>query len=84
MTKYFQSLQPLVSRLDEALTIAPNQKLPPLAPMPPELQPIPCKPLFFDLAKNFVEFPDLDHRVKEKEKDQQGGRGLLGWFWGKK
>eukprot|EP00053_Salpingoeca_punica_P019672 m.200713 g.200713 ORF g.200713 m.200713 type:complete len:616 (-) comp17697_c0_seq3:6002-7849(-) len=57
--------KPLSERLntysaDPALT-APDAKL---VVMPPEFQTIPCKPLFFDLANNYLEFPDLTPRFE--------------------
>ena len=80
------SPQPLSARLDEVLHVSADIKLPPLAPLPPEMQPIPSKPLFFDLAKNFIELPDLEHRFKEDKTKEGGGiTGFVrGWLWGGK
>lgn len=62
---------------------------PNLFPFPPSFEPIPCKPLFFDLAREHLEFPDL-----EKKCIGSGGAGgstgasggwISGWLgWGKK
>lgn len=51
---------------------------------------IPCKPVFFDIASNYIEFPDLDERAgigkrKQKGEEAAGGivgvaQGLFGWF----
>ena len=50
---------------------------------PPDFQPVPCKPLFFDLALSLVQFPSLDDRVEQKV--QSGITGLVkGWLWGGK
>ena len=58
-----------------------NQKLV-LASLPPDYQALPCKPLFFDLALNHVEFPSLAHQA---EKKPGGITGLVkGWIWGSK
>lgn len=47
-----------------------------------EMEPIPCKPLFFDLALNFVEFPALDDKIESPNKKQGGGSGLSGFVKG--
>ncbi|XP_078257261.1 signal recognition particle subunit SRP68 [Rhinoraja longicauda] len=44
---------------------------------PPEFQPIPCKPLFFDLALNHAAFPPLEEKVEQK-----GRGGLTGYIKG--
>lgn len=53
-----------------------------------EMDPIPCKPLFFDLALNFVEFPSLEDKIESPNKKQGAGfsgfvKGFLG-FGGEK
>lgn len=50
----------------------------------PDIEPIPCKPLFFDLALNFVELPSLDDKIDSPKKQQEQGisgfvKGFLGW-----
>ncbi|XP_068177425.1 signal recognition particle subunit SRP68 [Antennarius striatus] len=69
---------PLCNRLD-SFRLDPTLvgKQPNLVPFPPEFQPIPCKPLFFDLALNHVTFPSLDDRVEQK-----GKGGLTGYIKG--
>ena len=58
-------------------------KKPNLVNFPPNFEPVPCKPLFFDLALNHVEMPDLEERV-EKKKEPGGITGFVkGWLWGK-
>ncbi|CAH1249687.1 SRP68 [Branchiostoma lanceolatum] len=49
---------------------------------PPNFQPIPCKPLFFDLALNHVEFPSLQDRLAEQKKGGGIANMVKGWFWG--
>lgn len=49
-----------------------------------EMDAIPCKPLFFDLALNFLEFPSLDDKVESPNKKQGAGfsgfvKGFLGF-----
>lgn len=79
----------VVDRLDEFhdnaqyLTKNPN-----VVPLPPPLEPIPAKPLFYDLALNFVDFPNLDHKLEDAQQ-KSGAAGISGlvkglWGWGKK
>lgn len=82
----YKEKKPLVDRLDEykedtqVLTKNPN-----IYKMPPSMEAIPCKPLFFDLACNFVEFPNLDDKTGAAENKKQGAgltglvKGFLGW-----
>lgn len=55
------------------------------------LKPIHCKPTFFDIAYNFVDFPKLvlgekseeeeeEEESEEEEEEGGGGGGLLSWF----
>ncbi|KAM3623730.1 uncharacterized protein V6R79_015014 [Siganus canaliculatus] len=69
---------PLCNRL-ENFRIDPSLvgKHPNLVSFPPDFQPIPCKPLFFDLALNHVAFPPLDDKVEQK-----GKGGLTGYIKG--
>ncbi|CAB3223955.1 unnamed protein product [Arctia plantaginis] len=82
----YKDKKPLVDRLDEyredtqVLTKNPN-----IYKMPPSMDAIPCKPLFFDLACNFVEFPNLDDKTGAADSKKQGAgltglvKGFLGW-----
>uniref|UniRef100_A0A8C8IC62 Signal recognition particle subunit SRP68 n=1 Tax=Oncorhynchus tshawytscha TaxID=74940 RepID=A0A8C8IC62_ONCTS len=72
------SIQPLCERLDN-FHLDPTLvgKQPNLVQFPPDFQPIPCKPLFFDLALNHVAFPPLDDKVEQK-----GKGGLTGYIKG--
>jgi len=79
--------KPLEDRLDFYLEDASlTSKRPNLTKFPPDFEPIACKPLFFDVALNFVEFPSLQDRLDSGK--QAGGitgfvKGLL-WGGGKK
>ncbi|CAM6001803.1 unnamed protein product [Sphagnum balticum] len=42
----------------------------PLVRLPPQYEPIPMKPLFFDLAHNHVKFPSLDDKI-DQPKDEK-------------
>ncbi|XP_059903008.1 signal recognition particle subunit SRP68 [Gadus macrocephalus] len=69
---------PLCDRLETfQLDPALVGKQPNLVHFPPGFQPIPCKPLFFDLALNHVAFPPLDDKVEQK-----GKGGLTGYIKG--
>lgn len=71
-------MQPLCNRLETfRLDPALVGKQPNLVQFPPDFQPIPCKPLFFDLALNHVAFPPLDDKVEQK-----GKGGLTGYIKG--
>jgi len=73
---------PLVDRLDEYYEDVDMLKgKPNLVNFPPDFSPIPCKPLFFDIALNHVEFPSLDHKL-ESGGAAGGAGGLSGWLWG--
>ena len=81
--KCFSCSKVLAERLDVYQEYQNVQKKVNLIRFPPEPQPLPCKPLFFDLALNHIDLPNLDHRL---EKKAEGGiSGLVkGWFWGSK
>ena len=76
------NLQLLSERLDSyyedpALTA----KKPQLVSFPPSFEPVPCKPLFFDLALSLVEFPSLDSRTQQA-KQGRGISNMVSWLWG--
>uniref|UniRef100_A0A8B9KRB5 Signal recognition particle subunit SRP68 n=1 Tax=Astyanax mexicanus TaxID=7994 RepID=A0A8B9KRB5_ASTMX len=75
---YSLAFVPLSDRLDTfRLDTSLVGKQPNLVQFPPDFQPIPCKPLFFDLALNHVAFPPLDDKVEQK-----GKGGLTGYIKG--
>ncbi|CAG0878865.1 unnamed protein product [Darwinula stevensoni] len=82
--------KPLIDRMDyyyedsKLLTKNPN-----LVKFPPDFQPIPCKPLFFDLALNHIQFPSLEDKLEAPKEGSKTGisgfvRGLWGWGGSKK
>lgn len=87
-------VQPLSERMDEYVEdqCLLNHTNPRVLPMPPPLSPVPCKPLFFDLALNHIEFPSLEDNLPEPEApspaqqkaaEQPGGlSGLVKGLWG--
>lgn len=87
--KVFKSKKPLIERLDE-FREEPQllSKNPNLVSLPPAMEPVPAKPLFFDLANNLVEFPDLTEKLEGPSKAKEGA-GITGfvkglWGWGSK
>ena len=73
--------RPMIERLDEYP--AGGVDLKNLVTYPPKLQPIPVKPLFFDFASNYIEYPRLGKKgaVEEDAKAQDGSAGKKrGWF----
>ena len=58
-----------------------------LVDLPPSFEIAPIKPVFFDVAENYIEPPALGHRYEAKAGGNAGGGlgGLLsGWFGGGK
>lgn len=84
-SKSQKSTKPLYERLsqykeDQSL----HTKTPNVFKMTPEMQAIPCKPLFFDLALNYVELPSLDDKLQSPGKKGPASisgfvKGFLGW-----
>ncbi|XP_026464622.1 signal recognition particle subunit SRP68-like [Ctenocephalides felis] len=82
--KSAKSKVPLFDRLSEykedsqLLTTKPN-----VYALPPKMEAMPCKPLFFDLALNLIEFPDLNDKIGESRKqgDNQGITGFVKGLW---
>ncbi|XP_042880131.1 signal recognition particle subunit SRP68-like [Penaeus japonicus] len=81
----------LINRLDEYVEdpgLFSNH--PSIAQVPPLMVSVPCKPLFFDLALNHIDFPSLDDKIETKKQTQAAaGGGLTGlvkglWGWGSK
>lgn len=63
-----------------------NTKTPNVFKLTPDIEPIPCKPLFFDLALNFVEFPSMEDKIEPaaNKGNKQGISGFVKGFlnWG--
>lgn len=88
-TKVYKSKKPLYERLDE-FREDPQllMKNPNVVTLPPPMTPVPAKPLFYDLALNYVEFPSLQDKIEGGQKQKQGA-GISGfvkglWGWGSK
>jgi signal recognition particle subunit SRP68 len=86
--KISESTQPLVERLNDYPTT--SVKLSNLVTYPPKLEPIPVKPLFFDAAWNYIEYPGrevesvAENGVKENtnpaKSTEQAAQQKKGWF----
>ena len=81
-------IQPLYEQLGEYREDSSLvSRTPNVYKLPPEMRPIPCKPLFFDLAFNFVGFPSLEDKIEAAAGGKKGAAGLTGfvkglWGWG--
>eukprot|EP00039_Didymoeca_costata_P019492 m.337748 g.337748 ORF g.337748 m.337748 type:complete len:607 (-) comp18223_c0_seq1:172-1992(-) len=74
----------LVQQLDQFdAGYATNLQKSNLVEFPPEFEPVPCKPLFFDLAGNHIKFPSLAERVEKIQAEQASAMGAVaGMFSG--
>ncbi|CAC5402336.1 SRP68 [Mytilus coruscus] len=74
--------KPLIDRFDDYIEDkSVTTKKPNLVSFPPDFEPIPCRPLFFDLALNHVEFPSIEGKMEQKKSG--GITGMVkGWLWG--
>ncbi|XP_071527965.1 signal recognition particle subunit SRP68 [Panulirus ornatus] len=77
----------LIDRLDEYVedsSLTSNN--PCVAQVPSPMTSVPCKPLFFDLALNHIDFPSLDDKIETKKQAAGVGvgglTGLVKGFWG--
>ncbi|EDV50605.1 signal recognition particle subunit SRP68 [Drosophila erecta] len=86
-TKSQKTTKPLYERLslykeDQSL----HTKTPNVYKLTPDMEPIPCKPLFFDLAMNYVELPSLEDKLESPGKKGPSitgiVKGFLGWGGG--
>ncbi|KAG8519383.1 Signal recognition particle subunit SRP68 [Galemys pyrenaicus] len=77
-TSQVKDNKPLVERF-ETFCLDPSlvTKQASLVHFPPGFRPVPCKPLFFDLALNHVAFPPLEDKLEQKTKS-----GLTGYIKG--
>eukprot|EP00656_Telonema_subtile_P002861 TRINITY_DN11304_c0_g1_i7.p1 TRINITY_DN11304_c0_g1~~TRINITY_DN11304_c0_g1_i7.p1 ORF type:complete len:345 (+),score=127.93 TRINITY_DN11304_c0_g1_i7:980-2014(+) len=71
----------LLDRLDEWAPVQPGAPAN-LIQIPPTLQPIPCKPVVYDLAFNHIMMPDLSHKAAKQQGMFGKAKGLLGKLWG--
>jgi signal recognition particle subunit SRP68 len=78
---------PLTERMDIYFEDSANllNKTPNLAKFALNFEPIPCKPLFFDLALNHIELPSLEDKIDSKKQasgQQQGVKGIIKGLFG--
>ncbi|XP_053670208.1 signal recognition particle subunit SRP68 [Anopheles nili] len=78
-----KSSKPLYERLSHYKEDASlNSRNPNVFKLIPEMEPIPAKPLFFDLALNFVEFPSLEDKIEQKVAGKGATAGMSGFVKG--
>lgn len=79
--KNTKSLRPLAERLNQYIEDQSFTRNSNIYKLTPEMKATSCKPLFFDLAYNFVEFPSLENNIQADDKKGITGlvKGLLGW-----
>ncbi|KAG0247892.1 signal recognition particle subunit srp68 [Mortierella polycephala] len=81
----------LIKRLDTyppSITSKTNPTVPHLVDFPPALQPIPAKPLFFDIAFNYMDYnhdalAERSGHPKASQNESSSG-GWFGSIWGRK
>ncbi|KAA3681319.1 signal recognition particle subunit SRP68 [Paragonimus westermani] len=83
----------LIDQLDQFLDVKTveaslNTHADPFVRLPPNFEPVPVKPVFFDLALNHVNFPSLSDKLADGApagSTRSSGSGLAGlvrgWFW---
>ncbi|KAK9764477.1 signal recognition particle subunit srp68 [Basidiobolus ranarum] len=77
---------PLIENLDAYPEVMAKNSdgAPYLVDLPPKLQPVPCKPLFFDIAYNKIEYPStLDQRAGKSQDAASRLGGFFGSLWGR-
>ena len=52
-----------------------------LVPWPPELQPVPVKPFFFDIAYNYIGLKEEAPKPGQPGKQPESEQPKKGWFW---
>jgi signal recognition particle subunit SRP68 len=52
-----------------------------IAPFPPNVEPLACKPVLFDLASTFIEYPSFQAYEENKPKKVQSSGGGFWGFW---
>lgn len=93
--KNMDSAAPLVQRLNDFPTPGVSVDLKKLVNYPPRIEPVPLKPLFFDVAWNYVEYPGRSKQMveevssavangvdiePEQEQEQPKEEKKRGWF----
>lgn len=71
-SKHMASAAPLVQRLTDFPTPGVSVDLNNLVTYPPKIEPIPVKPLFFDVAWNYIDYPGTAKEVVEQEAQSVG------------
>nr|SVE91085.1 EOG090X04NF [Daphnia sinensis] len=73
-----RSKKSLCLRLDEFVEdVSLTSATPNVIKLPPTMAPVPCKPLFFDLALNHISFPSLAENMENKKSTGAGITGFV-------
>lgn len=76
----------LLERLDVYPDTKEPWKEPGVVTWPPRVIPVPVKPLFLDVAWNFVDYPGVREKAGEQKREDEEAaakKGLLGRLWGR-
>ncbi|XP_050432002.1 signal recognition particle subunit SRP68 [Adelges cooleyi] len=74
---------PLTKRLDEYFEdLSILGKDPNVIKLPPEMEEVPCKPLFFDVALNHVKLPAFKKQAPSNPANKEGISGFVKGLWG--
>lgn len=77
-----QSLKEKLASFKSGSQIAAREAT--LVSFPPDFEPTACKPLFFDLASNYIDFPDVSERAKPPQTGAVDAlKGVLSSGWSK-
>jgi len=69
---------PLLDRINEWNSTAKGST--DVIEFPPAFEAVPCKPIFFDLAFNYINYPDMQPHLEKKSSGFMGKvGGLFGW-----
>lgn len=68
--------RPLVERLHQ---FQQGTDLTNLVPYPPQMKPVPVKPLFLDVAWNYIDYPHESQQQEAPAAEEKKGRGWFGF-----
>jgi len=84
LSKKEEKRKVLITHMDDYATNEFDKNDPRLIDFPPNFEPIPCKPLFFDIASNKIDYSmDRLHLRASGKTQEKKGWGLFS-MWGKK
>lgn len=84
--KHLTSAEPLINRLTDYPTPGIEVDLARLVSYPPKLEPVPMKPIFLDIAWNYIDYPGrqlavpVSNGIDEPEPESKQEDKKRGWF----